>query len=780
MPLFVGFLHYEYFATPSSPDEDARELCLSHHVEHYPQIINQPVQGKNMLKKKLACFLKVFAAVSGPQQLYKHKLLSGIFFSLLSNPDPTISQLAFECLLRYKFVFLLPYKEHLHKLLKKGEMKDALLGLDLCKDSGILATQHRQQFIPILSRFLFGRLMAKGGGKSSKDTPKLRRRAILSFFSKLASNEGEVDYFIYLMVCEFIPAEHSMKRDYQEYGLDSSMFIVRQFAELVKAVTVQDVAKIRYQKHVGFLNLISDAISRLGYGIHTYIDIFMPILLSMCELSALHPTAKLSETFDRKAEIIDANASTFNFSSIRSLCYQRLSEIFFLQLAPSFNFNKYCYLMWAALGLAIENLPKSVVNAPHCPSLLRLLNDLSSDPNLIPLLAANPCAVEAAFKCIDVTSQVSVVEVSLSIVDQLLTEGGSLDRQTSSDDSVSMLGRSIVSDHLHLLITQMSSRLCTRCMKQGSMGSLAKKELSILCQVSDLIDPSSLSPRESENNGGVKQETMDMLCKALVSFLDPERQKKEEVQVNILQILNNFLPSLSSVSAMKLFVPLSKLLGPVKTTAGIVSPEIRALIVGAFDKVSVHVGSALHHVVSALKCLHTYDFHHVGEYNFEVILPTLNRLGDPSAGEGDWESFVSNNEYDEWGAKIILPLLFHCLHMLYRSDGVLSRGAFKALKTFVFVASKSNACTGPVAKESGTQSFSHVLETFMMPTVRLGLQSKNDTVHRYFIQILCEVCKNFASSASPSYCGDLSLLIREDDVELDFFLNTAHVQIHRR
>ena len=60
--------------------------------------------------------------------------------------------------------------------------------------------------------------------------------------------------------------------------------------------------------------------------------------------------------------------------------------------------------MWAALEGAIENLPSSVVNATQCPSLLRLLNDLSSHPSLIPVLAANPLAIEAAFKCIGVTS----------------------------------------------------------------------------------------------------------------------------------------------------------------------------------------------------------------------------------------------------------------------------------------------------------------------------------------------------------------------------------------
>jgi len=72
---------------------------------------------------------------------------------------------------------------------------------------------------------------------------------------------------------------------YQEIGLDSSLFKVKQLTILAQTVAVEDVAKIRYQKQVGFLNLISDAISYLGYGIHAYTDIFLPILLSICEHS---------------------------------------------------------------------------------------------------------------------------------------------------------------------------------------------------------------------------------------------------------------------------------------------------------------------------------------------------------------------------------------------------------------------------------------------------------------------------------------------------------------
>ena len=173
-----------------------------------------------------------------------------------------------------------------------------------------------------------------------------------------------------------------------------------------------------------------------------------------------------------------------------------------------------------------------------------------------------------------------------------------------------------------------------------------------------MIDLSSLASTETAEHGRIKQETLNVLCSSLVSFLATDRHEKEEIRVHALHIVNNFLPNLSAETAKKLFVPLSKLLGPSKSNAGILSPDIRALVIDTLGKVSLFVGSKLHEVVSALQRLHTYDSRHVGEFNFEVIFPTLNKLGDVSQAVGTWESFVPKNEDDEYGAKIILPIPF--------------------------------------------------------------------------------------------------------------------------
>ena len=152
-------------------------------------------------------------------------------------------------------------------------------------------------------------------------------------------------------------------------------------------------------------------------------------------------------------------------------------------------------------------------------------------------------------------------------------------------------------------------------------------------------------------------------------------------------------------------MPLSKLLGQFKSNAGIASQEIRLLTISALDKVSVFVGSTVGEVVSALKCLQTFDSHHVGEYNFEVVFPTLNRRRYQLRSVLLGLAFSTN-----MANGVPLPLLLHCLHVLCSSDRVLSRRAFEALEIFVLVASKDST-TNSVESKTSTQSFLRVLES---------------------------------------------------------------------
>lgn len=157
--------------------------------------------GKKALQKKLESFLKMFAAVKGPQQLFKHKKLLQMFLAFLSNPDAKLANLALSCVIRYKLPYLIPYSEHIQPMLKKEGLREALTKFDLSEGSELVDISHRLDLIPIVTRILFGRLLSRGNGaKSSKDSPvsfnKFRKRptfiidSLKQFLSSLSNPGG--------------------------------------------------------------------------------------------------------------------------------------------------------------------------------------------------------------------------------------------------------------------------------------------------------------------------------------------------------------------------------------------------------------------------------------------------------------------------------------------------------------------------------------------------------------------------------------------------------------
>jgi len=111
-------------------------------------------------------FLKVFAAVTSPKQLYLHQLLYAFYIIILSKSDTVIVKLALDCLLAYKTEGIAAYKDTLLKLLEEKELRNQLVSFNPAVTGGDLQPSHRADFIPVLVRVIYSRLSS--GGKSSK------------------------------------------------------------------------------------------------------------------------------------------------------------------------------------------------------------------------------------------------------------------------------------------------------------------------------------------------------------------------------------------------------------------------------------------------------------------------------------------------------------------------------------------------------------------------------------------------------------------------------------
>ncbi len=524
--------------------------------------------SRKSMQTKLGSFLKVFAAVKGPQQLFKHKVLLQLFISLLANPDGKLSNLAFSCVFRYKLPYLTPYVEYVQPMLKREGLREALTKFDLSADGEVVDAEHRLFLLPIVIRILFGRFSSRGNGakKSSKDKPTARRAAILSFFSGIGNDDGELNYFIYLMVRNFIPPHVNIKNE--DVQIDKETLKSRIAAS--SNISSTELMNIPLKRQAGFLNLLTDVVTQIGFGVKVFVDTFMNLLLAISEQTEHALLASIRNQGIARDPGIDHGDRPIEFDGksdfgrVRSLTFLRLAAIMG-KFASSIDFSMYGERLWKSMAASVVALPNTVINAENPPSLLRLIETISLHPLLIFLLHQSNSAVTAVFKCVAGTTRMKVMHCVLRIIGGLLTDGGTLDGANMST-SLHLVGHSLILDNIHLLIAQFTERLGSGAVRTnvveeyGDTHGVRDKshlrnnptdglQMNVLCRVSELLVSTG-----DANTDNVS--TMERLCSLLVPLLKFDSHPN---QLYVMRTVNSLIPKLSTVEAvMPHFHTLSK------------------------------------------------------------------------------------------------------------------------------------------------------------------------------------------------------------------------------
>lgn len=739
---------------------------------------------RSTLQKRLTSFLQAFAAVNGPKQLFKHTLLLAVFQALLAHQEAAISQLALECVIKFKLPHVSPYADQLRRFLKKGELREAILNFDIRKESEVVNVDHRKTLLPLICRILFGRMSSRAsGGRTAKDTPASRRASVLSFLSLLDSSEFYP--IVYLMTRSFIPNSLALKpiEDQNENDRLAVLYAL-------KSVDAKEIAAVPDQRHEGFLNLLEAVISQLGYEAEEYIPIFISIIMTLCEYAQIEAHEGSSQVDE--SEVVDEVVGDDDedvvkvFSrkgSVRNLCFRRLSDIF-KRFSHSTQYEVNAEKLWKVVQVSVDQLPAAVVNAPRPPSLLCMLHVMSQNSKLFPLLANNETVVASVIRCVAPTSQHAVMNMSLEFLDNLLKDGENKMDSSESTQKLSLeIGTILIHKHIPLLLEQFADRLGTKSVvddaavdlvsqgkwkKAHRLNDTTFRELSILCRVSNLI-----FDQRREDTERYDQDVLESLCALLIPFLHPGRRTHEKDMLNVLAILSVMIPKVKPTASLIYFASLSRLLGPQKNQIGIKAPQIRQSIASVLQAIAAcnNDNRIIEEVSLMLAKLCSTHPKRLDEPNYDELLPVLNSLSNPS-GKTGWVALANLDVTAE--LTVLAPLIFSCFHLLFDQDGVVSRGAFKAIKILI-----KGAFTESVGCSNG-RDWVKLVESHLMPTVKIGLTHKDQSIRRHFVLLLADVSKAFFASESPHLYGDLHVLIREDDTDLDFFLNYTHVQLHRR
>jgi U3 small nucleolar RNA-associated protein 20 len=699
--------------------------------------------------------LGVFASIDGPQQLVQHKLLEQIFRSFLTHQETQVVQLSLACLLKFKPKHLVPYRDLLTGILEKGKLRNALLNFQEAIEAGKIVDDHRRLLIPVITRILFGRLSVRES-RSGKDSPAARRAAILSFVSMVCREDDEVFSFVYLMTRSFVPRDKKLQ-EVESYTASDRF-------EILASLHDVDAAKLNLPSGVieGFLHLLQAVVAQLGHRIKSYIPDLTSIVLALCEVAAVAKVADVNDAGPVTTQNSESQGSNNGLrrGAIRTLCYQRLSEIFSMY-SGAVDFEKFGNQLWDAIGDSVLLLPEMVVKSERVPALLHMLETLSTNASLMQLLCMHKSAVSSIIKCIASTSFTAVMTSVLTIIENLLD--GAIENPESRS-------REIVASYVPLLMEQFASRFTSssdpempakplpfKRAKAKLRQATWRRELRILCRISDLLE-------QGDQSGlGGNSTVLEDLSELLLPFLEPDSGTSDEDKLNVLGILRSTLTRVGPDTLEMVYGTLSDVLGPSKGKPGIESISVRNEVA----RLVVVVGEQnrdLSDIAQKVAKMSAVNSKRIDEVDFETVIPELNSLCKDNDG-CEWELLAGESPMN------LAPIVSICFHYLYNEDGVLSRASFNSLKTLVFVASKTS---------KASQIWIKLLESLVVPPTRSGLQARTVSIRRFYILIIRETAKSFNGHDSPNLCGDLSALVDEDNPDLDFFIGVTHVQIHRR
>lgn len=718
--------------------------------------------NRKTLQSRLLSFLKVFAAVKGSQQLYQRSLLLAIFNVNLSHQDAIVGDAALTCIVNFRLPHVTQYAEQLKKILKKGELRNALLEFPLSIDSDTIETNHRQQLLPIIERILFGRLTAASfRGTNSKDSPLTRRKAIVSSLAQLESDE--LFPMVYLMIRNYTPNSFELKwedvvlSEYKQAVLDAT-----------GSFTTPEFNRIPIQRHEGFLNLLSALVAQLGHRVSEYVPAFMNILLGVMKCTAI------SNTQDGDASNTDSDAMQTDetaagpsprLRAVRTLSFSCAAALMD-QFADVIDFTVYSKGLWEGMSTSVTSLPSVVAKSNSTPSVLSLLLVLSSHKKLLPILSANRSAVENVIMCIGPTSEDKALGISIDFVLNLMNDPASCDEFISNQ--VLLLLRQFRGRFSGVVDEESTDQKVGKAMKPSKTLS---KELAVLRKIGDM-----LLDDMSNCDTDIESELFNTLSSLLVQFLGHQRSYEKD-HLNVLGIVRALLPKVDTATAASHFFRLSKLLSYDQWSR--LSSATRQEVTTTMSAISLCSGidKSVIRVSSLLQEMFAMHPKRIAEMDYDRVLPALSGLGNPDEAKS-WVALLSDAKAGKASEpKFLTPLVHACFALLQQDDLVVSRSAFKSLRALATAASLEEQ---RLESEVLSTSWSVFVEITLVPGARRALRSSNEQVRRHAISLIAEVSKNFAKSSSPNLHGDLNILACEENPDLDFFINILHVQSHRR
>ncbi|XP_045464607.1 small subunit processome component 20 homolog [Harmonia axyridis] len=699
------------------PEDDAEHEESS--VKPVPNKLTK-MNGKMKLKTFLQ-YLSVFSKVKSPQSMYRETELYKLYNNLLQHKNSDIQKAALDCLLTYKSKFLKPYKENLYNLVDDKCFKNELATFNMDREGSTVQEEHRDKLMEVVLRIVYSKMNAKIGMRTGgKSAGQHRRTLVIRFLG--GCHEREKLIFIKMIFKYF------------------DKYLEEDLHDLTKNVDLEHfIPPKRLQSSMNMLNVILEQFGdSLANELLTNLLRYIFIIGSFIK-GAFEQISNVHVGYQSALRVLRTAATKLVLSFFQKFQhYSWNSE----QIDNIFDIFIWPYL---------DKLNTEGIHSPTV--LLKLFVFWGSDARYFSFLAKHKKDDKAQYilpkimqLLVNEKSHHTVVQTIMEMIQHLLIYVEDENKTPIPVNDVlpideSIIDRIKVNDKLNfgscILLPHVPSVLLRiqRSLERKTK-YLSKLEVFILSRISELVWEADIS-----------QYTLRLLLPVVLKKCHPKIS--EDIVNQYLITVKNLLQNVDDCSVF--LEKISLLFGEVGCPSG------RKILQAIMDVIVCKTNDP---ELAMLKDITGQ----MNAYNAKWLdQPDFDKRHNA------FKMVHSLLEEDKIGLRLGVLLIFNSYYFLNNEpDLSIKENSSHLLKTL---------CPYLLKKyQKSKKENDYLLET-MFNLIRKGMKNKNEDPRNECISLLGHIARKCPEN--HFILRDLHLFTNENDIEVDFFENLVHLQVHR-
>lgn len=699
-----------------------------------------PVRARLKLVRSLCDHLRLMSKFSNPRAVSKHERLYETFLDLLTFRDPEVQKLAFACIVAYGQKFLTPYRENFERLLDDASFRSEVVLFNVDDGGeGAVQQEHRDDVIPILMRVLYGKMHTRSGSATGGKTSFSARQAtVLRFLASCRESE----------LGAFMDLELATLKQYLSGDIMDTVYNIRNNLDLSKVVPIRRLH--------GTLGTVENMLRHLG----ALTPGLLPTMLKLLVAVSTYGDAILS----RKDQVVRAIIG--NTRVLRSRVTNLISQFFQRFDTYEFTSAEIDAIFESTVWPQLPHLAGLVGKQKPNP-LLKFFLTLSRNPRYFVLFAKykadNPST--SLLPCLasllgSADTSPSILKMLLTIIDNVLTI-----RDGEDDDDAEGAKRApplVVSHCFDVEARRSTVGLREQLDGENSYGALlmlpyvphilrklkavvesavrtqkplSPVELNILLRISGLLTNS--------------QQCAELAKLFVVGFKKLRSQAQDSDQQKLATVLN-----LSKVADDP-----EQLLGYTAVLfSSLGNHQSRRLLCDIYSVVAERVPRFAELALFIAK-VNSWNPRCPDEPNYQTRLDGFKMAAPLVLGQKEKPD-----------VRIVLAVIYNCTYTIRAVDDI-------ALRDAASLALAQMCPTFHTWLSTDKPTYEKCVTEALMGEIRQGLRGKAEPSRQEFVRVLSQLLQH--CSEHPSLTG-LSQLCCKEDVELDFWENMCHIQLHRR